>query len=277
MLSRNILTLTLTFPLLYAGCTADNVALEEVTETPIGATGGQALSAGGELTLGFQAGTLASSSVVRIQTDRSATKATYVSPIFDLEVTPAVTTFDPPVQVDLQLATGLSNVSLVHLAEAGAKAVEGTAYDSASGVLQAQLTHFSSYVAEVGHTTTSTNCPAQEPAISACPLEGQRCEYGQECCCGQCYPSLVYVCRGGSWGAAYTDACLIPACPDAGTSPCPAEAPTGACTTEGDRCEYGQECCCGQCYPSVVSVCQGGSWATMATDACFNPECPDAG
>jgi hypothetical protein len=278
MRSMNLLTLTLSLPLLIAGCTSDKVALDELTETPLGASGGQALSAGGELTLTFAAGSLGAGSVVRIQTDRSATDATWVSPVFDLQVTPAVTAFPQPVTVSLRLATGLPGAALLHLAAAGPEAVAGSSYDPATGLLQAELTHFSRYVAQ-----QSSACPAEAPGAEACPQDGLRCEYGQECCCGQCYPSLVYTCNGGRWGAYYTDACLIPACPDAGagdsgTAGCPAEAPGGgACAEEGLRCEYGEECCCGQCYPSLVYTCNGGQWAGFNTDACLRPSCPDAG
>jgi hypothetical protein len=40
------------------------------------------------------------------------------------------------------------------------------------------------------------------------------CEYGTECCCGQCYPSTVCTCMEGGWGCYATDACMIPGCPD---------------------------------------------------------------
>lgn len=58
-------------------------------------------------------------------------------------------------------------------------------------------------------------CPAEAPISQTCADEGLRCEYGTECCCGQCYPSLVCECQGGHFGCYYTDACLIPGCPDA--------------------------------------------------------------
>jgi hypothetical protein len=65
------------------------------------------------------------------------------------------------------------------------------------------------------------------------------------------------------------------------TQPCPSQPPIGAsCTgTSGLKCEWGQECCCGKCYPSTVCTCDGNTWACYATDACMIPpdSCPDAG
>jgi hypothetical protein len=59
---------------------------------------------------------------------------------------------------------------------------------------------------------------------------------------------------------------------------CPSEPPTsgGACSTAGQSCGFGKECCCGQCYPSLTCRCTGGTWACLSTDACLLPACPDA-
>ena len=40
------------------------------------------------------------------------------------------------------------------------------------------------------------------------------CSYGEECCCGECFASIVYNCMGGTgvWQAYFTDACFIPSC-----------------------------------------------------------------
>jgi hypothetical protein len=91
-------------------------------------------------------------------------------------------------------------------------------------------------------------------------------------------------CNGGTLGCIATDACFIPACPDAGVTDggngCPASADDAlgaACSSAGLLCEYGQECCCGQCYPSISCTCDGNLFACHATDACFRPDCPDAG
>ncbi len=104
-------------------------------------------------------------------------------------------------------------------------------------------------------------CPAEAPLGVqgvVCPA-GQRCEYGQECCCGECAPSTVCECWDGAWGCHSTDFCLIPGCPD--DTP-----PEGACRTNAD-CEAAASCRrpddpspCGICrhpgYDDMLTACQ---------------------
>jgi hypothetical protein len=94
-----------------------------------------------------------------------------------------------------------------------------------------------------------TQCPAEPPLglSGACP-DNQRCEYGQECCCGTCHPSLVCTCSGGRWACYNTDACMIPGCPDAVDDPGPdsdadpdVPVPTGCCSTD-EQCGEGLVC-----------------------------------
>merc|ERR550534_1728136 len=56
---------------------------------------------------------------------------------------------------------------------------------------------------------------------------------------------------------------------------CPKDAPDGlGSKCVGDaRCEYGKECCCGECYPSEVYTCSNGQWVMFFTDACMMPQC----
>ncbi|MEZ4269436.1 MAG: hypothetical protein R3F39_24005 [Myxococcota bacterium] len=61
--------------------------------------------------------------------------------------------------------------------------------------------------------------------------------------------------------------------PPGGTCPATAPDPNGACTDEGLVCDYGQECCCGECFSSFVCECSAGGWACFFTDACFIPSC----
>jgi len=50
-------------------------------------------------------------------------------------------------------------------------------------------------------------CPPVPPTIPNC--QGNMvCRYGQECCCGNCFPSEVYTCAGGQWNRMFTDACM---------------------------------------------------------------------
>lgn len=55
-------------------------------------------------------------------------------------------------------------------------------------------------------------CPSAEPFGDACAVDGLECSWGTECCCGECFPSLVCTCYGGTWGCYATDACMIPGC-----------------------------------------------------------------
>lgn len=57
---------------------------------------------------------------------------------------------------------------------------------------------------------------------------------------------------------------------------CPADIQPNSACAGVQKCEIGQECCCGKCYPSMVCSCSGGTWACYATDACMMPGCPDA-
>ena len=84
-------------------------------------------------------------------------------------------------------------------------------------------------------------------------------------------------------GVAETDAgsdASVPMDSVDGSALCPTAAPktNGACTTAGLSCSFGQECCCGKCYPSLACTCSGSTWVCAATDACWmGPSgCPDA-
>ncbi len=57
---------------------------------------------------------------------------------------------------------------------------------------------------------------------------------------------------------------------------CPQQYPQTGTECEGDLvCRYGQECCCGECYDSLVCQCSGGSFGCYSTDACLRPGCED--
>lgn len=129
---------------------------------------------------------------------------------------------------------------------------------------------------------TDTNClPVPvEPSEPVCPAEwpqpgqacsgDQTCSYGEECCCGECYPSYECTCVDGQYACLNTDACMMPECP----GECPAEWPQPGQACSGDQtCSYGEECCCGACYPSFECTCAGGQFACYYTDACLVPGC----
>lgn len=67
--------------------------------------------------------------------------------------------------------------------------------------------------AQCGPTPPGGQCPAEEPTPNApCTDEGLTCEFGQECCCGDCFPSFSCTCLSGTWACLFTDACLAPPC-----------------------------------------------------------------
>merc|ERR1719348_1593596 len=68
-------------------------------------------------------------------------------------------------------------------------------------------------------------CPNDWPEIGS-PCEGQgQCEYGEQECCGETYPEIVFECMGGTWQAYYVDTlCILglaPPCPDDTTTTTP--------------------------------------------------------
>lgn len=145
------------------------------------------------------------------------------------------------------------------------------------------------------------SCPANPPRDRPCLSEGTFCGYGSSACGfdEECR------CREGLW-TCVSPVCLVdvadtpsedlpgedgmadlPSAPDAlsDPSPDPGDAGPAGCPEEPMlqgkciaplRCEYGQECCCGQCFPSLVCNCLDGTWGCYATDACMIPGCPDA-
>jgi hypothetical protein len=73
-------------------------------------------------------------------------------------------------------------------------------------------------VKDVDSSDTSSACPQSQPkSTDQCAVISQKCQYGQECCCGKCYTSYICECQSSkTWGCYYTDACLPPVyCPDA--------------------------------------------------------------
>ena len=68
---------------------------------------------------------------------------------------------------------------------------------------------------DLGAVDVAGTCPVDIQPDGAC-VGAVECEIGQECCCGKCYPSMVCNCAGGTWACYSTDACMSPACADAG-------------------------------------------------------------
>ncbi len=104
-----------------------------------------------------------------------------------------------------------------------------------------------------------TGCPPAAPIGQACSQDGLHCEYGTECCCGQCHPSLVCQCGGGQFGCYYTDACLIPDCPDVVDAGDPAEPDAWDPGDPGSGHDAGPAVQCGSfppVFPDFDESCQ---------------------
>ena len=85
---------------------------------------------------------------------------------------------------------------------------------------------------ETTDASDATSCEGADPG-GACSTDGQRCEIGEECCCGECSPSLVCTCAGGTWACYYTDFCMRPPCPDTEDATDTADAPDVADVPDG--------------------------------------------
>ena len=120
--------------------------------------------------------------------------------------------------------------------------------------------------------TGTGQCPAEDAIDFGASCDfSETCRYGTECCCGECYDSLVCECIGGATACYYTDACSIPACPDAAVSDVVSDAINpgdagpdagglgeGQCETEAD------------CDSTIFALC----WAPdeqLPCGVCFSP------
>merc|ERR1712037_135301 len=107
------------------------------------------------------------------------------------------------------------------------------------------------------------DCPTEQPEFgSACSLpQFAKCPYGEECCCGECHPSLMMMCAGGSveassnatgsWTGYNTDVCMRPDCGTTTDTPNVEEIYEGNCMDTGCGREYGNT---GMCVDFSVDV-----------------------
>lgn len=127
-----------------------------------------------------------------------------------------------------------------------------------------------------GDSATDTTVPCTGPNPLGCRAEG--CPDGQTCridaTASSCMPSACSCdADTGTWTCT-ADCGPVYACQPAEQPVCPDAVDIGSsCSDEGLSCSFGQECCCGTCYPSLSCTCTGGSWACFATDACMIPSC----
>ncbi|MCB9532245.1 MAG: hypothetical protein H6698_08890 [Myxococcales bacterium] len=96
---------------------------------------------------------------------------------------------------------------------------------------------------EIGEDTDGGGaCPASPPIAESCggDAEGLHCEWGMECCCGDCFASTVCDCRSGSWQCYATDACFRFDC-------------TGASCSSDDDCRLWSGAASGACVDGVCA------------------------
>ena len=128
---------------------------------------------------------------------------------------------------------------------------------------------------DAGGPDSTTACSDPDPR--GCIVLG--CGEGEECVIADtdgCSPSACSCDEeSGTWQCT-ADCGPQYACQPIEEDLCPAEPPIGeTCDPNINdlECSWGTETCCGQTNPSTVCTCEGGSWACLATDACFIESC----
>ncbi len=122
-------------------------------------------------------------------------------------------------------------------------------------------------IADTPDTTPVGTCPASPGIGATCSSAGLVCNYGEECCCGKCYPSTVCTCDGKGWGCYATDACMLPpgSCDDA-----------TSLDTSGKVCSADSACGAGSFCKTATSQCGKTGVCTVkpqVCDAIYAPVC----
>jgi len=115
----------------------------------------------------------------------------------------------------------------------GIQGGKGRGVDSQSASLYTGYSQQSNGGVQKGDTGAIDACPTQFRLSASCTQKGLNCEYGKECCCGVCSPSIIATCNGDEWQGMYTDACMDKsACQT--DQHCPTHTPN--CKVEGEPC-----------------------------------------
>jgi hypothetical protein len=139
------LGLALSLSMVASACSKDVVLLSERTVTSIGTSGGRAVSAGGEMSLDFEAGALTAEQEITIETNRARQVPRQKSLIYELgpdglafQRAVTITIRAPAAEADEELA--IANVDGAY-----PEVLDTSVWDRERGELSAVLEHFSSY------------------------------------------------------------------------------------------------------------------------------------
>lgn len=167
------LTLTGLSLLVTSGCTSDAMDLRERTITAVAPSGGEARSAGGELTLSFSNGALSSAQDIVIETFRTRTAPRLVSAVYELG--PDGLAFDAPVTLSITLPSPDENeiYAIANLDGAYPDIIDASDWDPATNTVSAELPHFSSWgvvtvYVPCGGKSCGDSCTICDPLDPSC-------------------------------------------------------------------------------------------------------------
>lgn len=114
-----------------------------------------------------------------------------------------------PDQIEVEITTQNKVVQVIYKAKGSPQQLEPL-YDAASFSRTLRM-HVTNTNPPLAQALGWMVCPVQPPMMGSC-FGTMKCDYGQDCCCGDCFPSMVFVCEDAKWEAMYSDACLSPIC-----------------------------------------------------------------
>lgn len=260
-----------------ASCSKD-VPIDELTETPIGPSGGMAQSAAGELAIAVPQGALGVQTIVRIRTDRATVDQHRVGPLFEVSTEPSIATFSMPLTLIIENPRPAIDVVLATF-DGPATAIANAAYDGGERLAHASIEHPGRFGLLNIDPIDPNDCPDPDPnvpdsgvqpeclALLIGPIEGEACDDNTRCP----YPCGMCECRCGQYRCFPTpepdNSCHDPACPATVE-----EAATATCA-HVSYCSYGADTCCGSTYPTSICSCLNGVFTCYAPNACSRMSC----
>src|SRR5687767_2313884 len=163
------------FALIFLTACSDGMelVLKERTVTPLGPSGGRAMSAEGKLALDFVPGALSERVEITIDTRRDRTVPRGRSLVYELS--PHGLTFAVPVTLTISAAPEdeVEELAIANVDGAFPEVLVSSSWDRARGVLSAHLEHFSSYAVVAVYNpcarkTCGETCVVCDPLNAAC-------------------------------------------------------------------------------------------------------------